>query len=102
MKYLLTLLCILSITPSTFANTEFTDSVFPWLKASGLTSYTQENEFRAEDRITRGEAAKFVVAYARSIGLEKDTQNCAFSDTRNYDTSLAPYTIEACEYGLFR
>ena len=53
MKYLLTLLCIFSITPSTFANTEFSDSVFPWLMESGLTSYTQESNFRADDRITR-------------------------------------------------
>ena len=102
MKYLLAILCVLLSTSSTFADTEFTDSVFPWLKSSGLTSYTQESDFRADDRITRGEAAKFVVAYARSIGLEKDTKNCAFSDTRNYDATLAPYTIEACEYGLFR
>ena len=42
MKYLLSLLILLSLTPNTFANTEFTDSVFPWLKTSGLTSYTQE------------------------------------------------------------
>lgn len=87
---------------SVFSDNPFSDTVFPWLVENNLTKYTQVSDFRPRDTITRGEAAKFVTEYAWVIGIEKVGGSCEFSDTQSYDPSLTPYTIESCEYGLFR
>jgi hypothetical protein len=80
----------------------FSDDVFPWLTENNLTKYTDESDFRPRDAITRGEASKFVVNFAGLIGIEKTSTSCSFSDTKTYDSSLRSFTVEACEYGLFR
>ncbi len=80
----------------------FSTDVFPWLSENGLTTYSHEWDFRPKDSITRGEAAKFVVEFSKLIGIEKISTDCGFTDTDSYDTSLRPFTVESCEYGLFR
>ena len=96
----LSLLSFLSIL--TAHATDFSMDVFPWLMENSLTRFTVEKDFSAHSSITRGEAAKFVVNYAHVIGIEKTRDTCNFSDTQTYDISLRPFTVEACEYGLFK
>lgn len=74
------------------------------LHSKGLTKYSSANDFRPYDSITRGEAAKFMVEYAKIQNLAKikTSSECIFSDTNSYDVSLAPYITEACEYWLFK
>jgi hypothetical protein len=69
-----------------------------------LTKYESTNSFRPYDSITRGEAAKFMVEYAQmqKMNKVKSAQECQFSDIANYDSTLRPYIIEACEYGIFK
>ena len=97
---LLSLLSFLSIL--TVYATDFSMDVFPWLMENSLTRFTVEKDLSAHSSITRGEAAKFVVNYAHVIGIEKTRDTCNFSDTKTYDISLRPFTVEACEYGLFK
>jgi len=64
---------------------------------------TQEN-FRPDDFITRGEAAKFYVWFAEVQWLEKTKTEaeCQFNDLEGYDYTLVPKIVEVCEYGLFK
>lgn len=80
----------------------FTDDVFPWLQEYGLTKYTNENNFRPNDSITRWETAKFVTEYANSIGLETVWWRCTFSDIATYDSTLQSYIPQACNLGLLK
>lgn len=82
----------------TFALPDFSEHVFPWLSETGLTKYDQEADFRGNDAITRGEAAKFIAQYAKEIGLEKTYTACEFTDLEGYDATLLPFIEEACAY----
>ncbi|MBC7504086.1 hypothetical protein H7169_03870 [Candidatus Gracilibacteria bacterium] len=103
-RTLITIGILSSISVSVFlANaSEFSDDIFPWLSENSLTKFSNTTEFRSRDSITRGEAAKFMVNFAGLIGIEKTNTNCEFSDTDKYDLSLREFTIESCEYELFR
>ena len=81
---------------------EFTGDVFPWMIENNLTKFSDVDDFRPSDSITRAEASKFITNYAGLIGLEKWDNSCNFRDTVGFDTTLTPYIQDACEYGLFR
>ncbi len=68
----------------------------------GLTKYDTVWDFRPNDLITRGEAAKFVNQYAQLEGLSKSYTQCQFSDIEWYDYTLIPHIAEACAYGLIK
>lgn len=87
---------------TTATSDEFQNSAFPWMKENSLTRFSSTEEFRPNDSITRAEASKFIVNYASLIGIEKWNNVCKFSDTKGFDSSLTPFIIESCEYGLFR
>lgn len=50
---------------------EFTGDVFPWMIENNLTKFSDVDDFRPSDSITRAEASKFITNYAGLIGLEK-------------------------------
>jgi hypothetical protein len=54
---------------STTANVsdEFSDKVFPWMMENNLTKFTDVDDFRPADSITRAEASKFIGNYAGII-----------------------------------
>lgn len=81
---------------------EFADAVFPWLMENNLTKFTNTDDFRPTDSITRAEASKFVSNYAGLLWIEKEDSHCDFYDIVGFDTTLIPYIQDACEYGLFR
>jgi hypothetical protein len=71
-KILLSLGIILSIGASVFytvnnttatVSDEFAGEVFPWMIENSLTKFTDVDDFRPSDSITRAEASKFVVNY---------------------------------------
>ncbi|USN56138.1 MAG: S-layer homology domain-containing protein [Candidatus Peribacteria bacterium] len=59
-------------------------------------------DFRGDDSITRGEAAKFVNQYAQVLGLEQNYTACTFDDIAEYDYTLVPHIYEACKFGLLK
>ena len=87
----------------TFAQDSNQD-VVSWLYSNWLTKYSSASSFRPYDSITRGEAAKFMVEYAQMQQMPKvkSAQECQFSDIANYDSTLRPYIVQACEYGIFK
>ena len=104
MKKILSLAIALSVFvgASFAALPSFETAVFPWLSSNGLTKYTVSSDFRPNDKITRGEAAKFVAQYGALKGLEKTYTECGFSDLAGYDATLLPFIQEACAYGLMK
>jgi hypothetical protein len=60
----------ISTTTATVSD-EFADEVFPWMMEHTLTKFTDVDDFRPADSITRAEASKFVVSYAGLIDLDK-------------------------------
>jgi len=77
-------------------------TVLDWMYGEWLTRYNQVSDFRPNDSITRGEAAKFVNQYAQIEGLQKTYTQCQFSDIEGYDYTLVPHIAEACAYGLLK
>jgi hypothetical protein len=77
-------------------------SVLDWLHAEGLTKYDTQVEFRGDDEIMRGEAAKFVNQYAAALDLEQNYDECDFTDISNFDDTLVPHIQDACGYGLLK
>jgi hypothetical protein len=78
--------------------------VVSWLYGQWLTKYAHLDDFRPAWNISRGEAAKFMVEYARSINHQKIRQAsvCQFSDIAGYDYTLETYIVESCEYWIFQ
>jgi hypothetical protein len=58
-------------TTTAMVSDEFYDEVFPWMMENSLTKFTDVDDFRPGDSITRAEASKFVVSYAGLIDLDK-------------------------------
>lgn len=46
--------------------------------------------------------SKFVTKYAEFRGLSKNYSQCNFNDIAGYDSTLEPFIVEACEYGLLK
>ena len=92
---------VLNLTATSMSE-EFSSKVFSWMKENHLTKYTDIDDFRPTDSITRAEASKFMVGYAGLIDLKKTEASCNFSDLRGFDPSLTPSILDACGLGLFR
>ena len=86
----------------TNARPDFQTEVFDWMNTNKLTKYSQVDEFRPQDPITRGEASKFVTHYAWLAWLAKWGSACEFEDAQGYDATLIPYLKKSCQYGLFK
>jgi hypothetical protein len=72
--------------------------------ANGLTKYNNETEYRAEDGLTREEAAKIIGQAFIKLGYSQDTKNssCGFSDASQIDPSLASFVTNTCKRGIFK
>lgn len=102
MKKIIALLGWVALLASSFSFAQSNSEVHNWLYQNGLTRYDNINDFRAGDWITRGEMSKFVTKYAEFRGLSKNYDQCNFNDIAGYDSTLEPFIIEACEYGLLK
>lgn len=75
---------------------------------NNITSIESLNWFRPENRITREQAAKMMVQFARvTLGddyffrIEKNA-TCDFTDKNTISKDLRTYVIESCYFGIFK
>jgi hypothetical protein len=80
------------------------EELVSWLHSQWLTKYNALTAFRPTSHIARGEAAKFMVAFATLMDKPKikSPSECQFSDISDYDPTLTEYIIASCEYGIFK
>lgn len=104
MKKLVTLWVIALCVATAAVSAQSFSTVLDRMYTKGLTMYQTEAEFRPNDLIQRGEVAKNLTQFAKLMNLEKSkpASECQFNDIENYDDTLEPHIIEACEYGLVK
>lgn len=90
----------LSITFAAWPN--FATDVLPWMTSNGLTKFSTTAEFRGQDSIVRGEAAKFVASFGVLKNLPETFSACTFSDLDWYDSTLTPHIMNACKLWLLK
>lgn len=79
-------------------------SAVSYLNTMGITKYSDVESFRANDSITRQEAAKFYVEYAKTIlkKVPNTSKTCNFTDEWDIDSSLKSYVVESCQLWIFK
>jgi hypothetical protein len=106
MKKLVTLWSVVfwvTVLSTTFAALpDFSTQVLPWMSSNGLTKYTSSVDFRAEDSIVRGEAAKFVASFGVLKNIPQTFTACTFTDLDWYDSTLTPHIQTACSLWLLK
>jgi len=72
--------------------------------ANGLTKYNNETEYRADDGLTREEAAKIIGQAFVTFGYSQDTKNssCSFIDVSQVDPTLSSFVANTCKRGIFK
>lgn len=73
----------------------------------GITTMNTVESFRADNEITRQEAAKMFVAVFQNLlwkTIPSDTQACSwiYKDESFFDLSLRPFVYQACTLGLMK
>ena len=66
--------------------------------ANNLTKYSNETDYRADDGLTREEAAKIIGQAFEKLGYNQDTKNnsCGFDDSSEIDPTLASFVVDTC------
>lgn len=92
---------VITTTPI-YTGTEFQQAL-AWMYANGLTKYSNEIEYRANDGLTREEAAKIIGQAFIALGYDQNTKNndCNFSDANEIDPTLSSFVINTCKRGIF-
>ena len=74
------------------------------LYSYGLTKWKGTLDYRPEDTITREEAARFMVEYARNVLCREKVRvyENNFSDIQESDSTLESYLKLSYEYGIFK
>ncbi|MEI6672986.1 MAG: S-layer homology domain-containing protein [bacterium] len=87
----------------TYTGTEFQQAL-AWMYNNGLTKYDNEEEYRADDGLTREEAAKIIGQAFISLGYNQSTKNsnCAFTDANQINTTLSGFVVNTCKRGIFK
>ncbi len=75
-----------------------------WMYANGLTKYSNETDYRADDGLTREEAAKIIGQAFVKLGYSQETKNtsCTFADANEVDASLSGFIVNSCKRGIFK
>lgn len=77
-----------------------------WLHDIGVTRYTDINDYRPFDPISRQEAAKMYVTFRYALGIQTTASvaeaQCQFTDLINADQTLVPYIQQACSIGILK
>lgn len=73
-----------------------------WMYTNEMTKYAQITDFQPEARVTREQAAKFFVAFDRTVmGRDGETEMyCVYSDEDSVDTTLMSAIQSACNRHL--
>ncbi|MEI7557366.1 MAG: hypothetical protein WCJ45_00470 [bacterium] len=74
----------------TYTGTEF-EQALSWMYENGLTKYENEKDYRADDGLTREEAAKIIGQAYIVLGYTQTTKNnlCTFTDTNEINPTLS-------------
>lgn len=91
-------------TVSTPAPTDEFGLALQWMYTNGMTKYNNATDFRADDGLTRQEAAKiigqaYVVLWYPQIATNS---GCTFGDASSFDPSLSPFIAKVCGRWLFQ
>lgn len=75
-----------------------------WMYTNGLTKYNTATDFRANDWLTRQEAAKIIGQAYVVLWYPQVASNtgCSFSDANSFDSTLSPFISKVCSRGLFQ
>ena len=78
-----------------------------WAYNRGVTSFNTVDGFNPNNLVTREQASKMVINFAKSFMKEEvfstiRNYNCDFTDGNTFDFTLAPYIKTACEQNMFR
>jgi hypothetical protein len=70
----------------------------------GLTKYNNKTDYRANDGLTREEAAKIIGQAFITLGYNQTTKNnnCTFSDANEINTTLSSFVVNTCKRGIFK
>ncbi len=97
---------IITTTSTAWINTTWSefDQALSRMYANGLTKYNNETEYRANDGLTREEAAKIIGQAFVVLGYSQETKNasCTFTDSYQVDPSLSGFVINTCKRGIFK
>ena len=71
---------------------------------NGLTKYDNETDYRANDGLTREEAAKIIGQAFIILGYNQTIKNtsCSFLDFNQVDPSLSGFVVNTCKRGIFK
>ncbi len=87
---------------ATIAQASMFEGALQWMYDRGFTKYNTLEGFRANDPITRWEAAKFATNYGDVIQLAWSYSTCDFDDIWGYDETLFAHIAEACKLWLLK
>lgn len=78
-----------------------------WAHAKGITSFSTVADFRYDDRVSRQEASKMIVNFAKAVkGEEFDltikNAACTFVDSNLFGSTLVSYVTTACQQNIFK
>jgi hypothetical protein len=78
-----------------------------WAYNRGITAFNTVTEFSPDNLVTREQASKMVINFAKSFMKPEifstiRNYNCDFTDGNTFDLTLAPYIKLACEQNMFR
>jgi len=75
-----------------------------WMYANGLTKYNNETDYRANDWLTREEAAKIIGQAFITLWYSQDSKNnsCGFIDSNEIDPTLSSFVVNTCKRGIFK
>lgn len=81
-----------------YTGTEFQQALAR-MYANGLTKYSNETDYRADDGLTREEAAKIIGQAFVKLGYAQETKNssCGFTDSNEVDPTLASFVVDTCK-----
>ena len=82
---------------------EVSEAIF-WMRETGITNATNISTFNPFDSLTREQAAKMVVQYAKSQNIPalSGSDFCSFTDLTKADPTLQSSIKEACQLGLMQ
>lgn len=80
------------------------EQALSWMYANGLTKYDNKIDYRANDGLTREEAAKIIGQAFIKLGYTQETKSnkCTFIDSEIIDPSLSGFVINTCKRGIFK
>ncbi len=86
-----------------YTGTEF-EQALAWMYDKGLTKYNNKTDYRANDGLTREEAAKIIGQAFITLGYNQTTKNnnCTFSDANEINTTLSSFVVNTCKRGIFK